>query len=116
MVPDGQKVWTDGRNGRTDNAKTISLRLRLGIKRKNWGQLILLNMLRVVDNSHKINVKVKSVFMQCKMHCMSIILNSIILNRVSANSWVILQSLNFCRFFLKINFLHFLDEQSWCQF
>ena len=31
MVPDRQKVQTDGRNGRTDNAKTISLRLRRGI-------------------------------------------------------------------------------------
>ena len=28
MIPDRQKVWTDGR---TDDAKTISLRLRLGI-------------------------------------------------------------------------------------
>ena len=32
MVPEGQKVWTDRRNGRTDEAKTISLRLRRGIK------------------------------------------------------------------------------------
>ena len=32
MVPDRQKVRTDGRNGRTDDAKTISLRLRRGIK------------------------------------------------------------------------------------
>ena len=40
MVPDRQKVWTDGRtdgrtggmDGRTDDAKTISLRLRQGIK------------------------------------------------------------------------------------
>ena len=31
MVPDRQKVWTDGQNGRTDDAKTISLRLRRGI-------------------------------------------------------------------------------------
>ena len=31
MLPDRQKVWTDGRNGRTDEAKTISLRLRRGI-------------------------------------------------------------------------------------
>ena len=31
MVPDGQKVWTDGRNGQTDDAKTISLRLHWGI-------------------------------------------------------------------------------------
>ena len=35
MVPDRQKVRTDGRNGRTDrrmdDAKTISLRLRRGI-------------------------------------------------------------------------------------
>ena len=35
MVPDRQKVWTDGRtewtDGRTDDAKTISLRLRRGI-------------------------------------------------------------------------------------
>ena len=28
MVPDGQKVWTDEMDGRTDDAKTISLRLR----------------------------------------------------------------------------------------
>ena len=39
MVPDRQKVrmegWTDGRNGRTDAAKTISLRLRRGIKIPN---------------------------------------------------------------------------------
>ena len=38
MVPDRQKVRTDGRtewtDGRTDNAKTISLRLRRGII--NW--------------------------------------------------------------------------------
>ena len=32
MVPDGQKVRTDGMEGRTDDAKTISLRLRRGIK------------------------------------------------------------------------------------
>ena len=36
MVPDRQKVWTDGRtewtDGRTDDAKTISLRLCRGIK------------------------------------------------------------------------------------
>ena len=31
MVPDRQKVRTDGRNGRTDDAKTIFLRLRRGI-------------------------------------------------------------------------------------
>ena len=31
MVPDRQKVRMDGRNGRTDDAKTISLRLRRGI-------------------------------------------------------------------------------------
>ena len=31
MVPDRQKVWTDGRNGRADDAKTISLRLCRGI-------------------------------------------------------------------------------------
>ena len=35
MVPDRQKEWTDGwtdgQNGRTDAAKTISLRLRRGI-------------------------------------------------------------------------------------
>ena len=35
MVPDRQKVWTDGRtdgrNGLTDDAKTISLRLCRGI-------------------------------------------------------------------------------------
>ena len=31
MVPDRQRVRTDGRNGRTDDAKTISLRLRRGI-------------------------------------------------------------------------------------
>ena len=34
MVPDRQKVRTDGRNGRTDDAKTISLRLRRGIINK----------------------------------------------------------------------------------
>ena len=36
MVLDRQKVWTDGRNGRTDgrtdDAKTISLRLHREIK------------------------------------------------------------------------------------
>ena len=36
MVPDRQKVWMDGRtegmDGRTDDAKTISLRLCRGIK------------------------------------------------------------------------------------
>ena len=32
MVPDGRTEWTDGRTeGRTYDAKTISLRLRLGI-------------------------------------------------------------------------------------
>ena len=32
MVPDRQKVWTDGQmDGHTDDAKTISLRLRRGI-------------------------------------------------------------------------------------
>ena len=37
MVPDRQKVRTDGQtewtDGRTDDAKTISLRLRRGIKK-----------------------------------------------------------------------------------
>ena len=33
MVPDGQKVWTDGQNERTDDANTISLRLRQGVKK-----------------------------------------------------------------------------------
>ena len=32
MVRDRQKMRTDGQNGRTDDAKTISLRLRRGIK------------------------------------------------------------------------------------
>ena len=32
MVPDRQKVWTDGMDGRTDDAKTIFLRLCRGIK------------------------------------------------------------------------------------
>ena len=32
MVPDRQKVRTDGRNGRKDDTKTISLQLRRGIK------------------------------------------------------------------------------------
>ena len=31
MVLNRQKVWTDGQNGRMDDAKTISLRLRRGI-------------------------------------------------------------------------------------
>ena len=32
MVPDRQKVWMDGRkDGRTDDAKTIPLRLRWGM-------------------------------------------------------------------------------------
>ena len=32
MVPDGRTEWTDGQtDGRTDDAKTISLRLRRGI-------------------------------------------------------------------------------------
>ena len=31
MVQDRQKVWTDGMDGRTDDAKTISLRHRRGI-------------------------------------------------------------------------------------
>ena len=35
MVPDGQKVWTSGRNGRTDHVNSISLRLRRGIKRNS---------------------------------------------------------------------------------
>ena len=40
MVPDRQKVRTDGRNGRTDAAKTISLRLRRGIiKTVLWGNI-----------------------------------------------------------------------------
>ena len=34
MVPDGQKVRMDGCSGRTDNAKTISLRLRRGDKKE----------------------------------------------------------------------------------
>ena len=33
MVPDRQKVWTEGMDGWTDAAKTISLRLRPGITR-----------------------------------------------------------------------------------
>ena len=32
MVPNGQQVWTDGWNGRTDDAKTISLQLRQRVK------------------------------------------------------------------------------------
>ena len=36
MVPDRQKVWKDGwTDGRTDAAKTLSLKLRRGIKREN---------------------------------------------------------------------------------
>ena len=39
MVPDRQKVWTDSRmdrmDGRTDDAKTISLRLHREIMRDN---------------------------------------------------------------------------------
>ena len=31
MFQIGQNVWTDGQNGRTDDAKTISLRLLRGI-------------------------------------------------------------------------------------
>ena len=34
MPPYGQNVWTDGWNGRKDGAKTISLRLRRGDKKK----------------------------------------------------------------------------------
>ena len=37
MVPDRQKVRTDGMDGRTDDAKTISLRLRRGIIKLNTG-------------------------------------------------------------------------------
>ena len=40
MVPDRQKVWTDGRNGRTDDAKTISLRLCWGIIRNSTTMLL----------------------------------------------------------------------------
>ena len=40
MIPDRQKVWTDGltdgMDGRTDDAKTISLRLRWGINSAMW--------------------------------------------------------------------------------
>ena len=56
MVPDRQKVRTDGRNGRTDgqtdgrtdDAKTISLRLRRGITRETfkiteWKHLVCKN-------------------------------------------------------------------------
>ena len=39
MVPDRQKVWTDGMDGRTDNAKTISPQLRRGII-KNISDLV----------------------------------------------------------------------------
>ena len=35
MVPDRQKVWKDGQKEWMDDAKTISLRLRRGIKRVN---------------------------------------------------------------------------------
>ena len=57
MVPDRQKVWTDGRNGRTDgrtewtagktdgrtdDAKTISLRLRRGIKMLKVTQMLII--------------------------------------------------------------------------
>ena len=42
MVPDRQKVRTDGRmDGRTDDAKTISLRLRRGIKSLNWALICM---------------------------------------------------------------------------
>ena len=37
MVPDRQKVWTDVRNGRTDDAITLSLRLLRGIKNNDCG-------------------------------------------------------------------------------
>ena len=53
MVQDRQKVWTDGRNGRTDgctdDAKTISLRLRRGIKTK----ILSFLQFKAIDN--KIN-------------------------------------------------------------
>ena len=46
MVPDRQKVRTDGRTEwRTDDAKTISLRLRQGIKMRVLGQKLLSRIL-----------------------------------------------------------------------
>ena len=53
MVPDRQKVRTDGRNGqadgRTDDAKTISLRLRRGIKKST------------------VNNKIRQIYPACKI-------------------------------------------------
>ena len=49
MVPDGQKVWTDGIDGGTDDAKTISLRYRRGIKNvvRELSQKMLLNCSKI---------------------------------------------------------------------
>ena len=41
MVPDRQKVWTEGRTEWTDYAKTISLGLRRVIKTRKVGKLEL---------------------------------------------------------------------------
>ena len=52
MVPDRQKVRTDGRNGRTDghtdDAKTISLRLRRGITKQNRKKFLLKPVINTV--------------------------------------------------------------------
>ena len=62
MVPDRQKVWTDGRtDGRTDDAKTISLRLRWGIKkiRRNKARFHCLFAFRWIPNTKTWNTQFK---------------------------------------------------------
>ena len=50
---DGRTEWTDGQNGRTDDAKTISLRLRRGITNKKpkvfWQKKIMCQKKLVPD-------------------------------------------------------------------
>ena len=67
MVPDRQKVWTDGMDGQTDghtdDAKTISLRLRRGMM--NNAVMCTLNLCDVIRITRHLHTKLKSFFQPC---------------------------------------------------
>ena len=50
MVPDGRTEWTDGR---TDDAKTISLRLRRGITSRNEILCQITSIIEIINLNEK---------------------------------------------------------------
>ena len=66
MVPDRQKVWTDGRldgmDGRTDDAKTISLRLCRGITKKNLSGPLVISLYNMACNEESTGMVTFALF------------------------------------------------------